>query len=144
MALRISWKKWRGHPTSRRLQRPLISRAIGRRIEPVPYDGMPETGSHGPLSLPPGARLLNVSARGLTLASPTPLPAGAVLEIELMLGARPVPVMARIIACEPEAGGTHRVQADFVALAQVDRDAIADVLQAVGREALSVRPAGHE
>jgi hypothetical protein len=34
------------------------------------------------------------------------------------------------------------VQADFVALAQVDRDTLADVLQAMGADALSVRPAG--
>jgi hypothetical protein len=67
---------------------------------------------------------------------------GAVLEMELLLGARPLPVMARVTECQPEGGGSHRVQADFVALAQVDRDTLADVLQAMGAGALSVRPAG--
>ena len=47
--------------------------------------------------------------------------------------------MARVIACTEEASGRHRVDLGFVAMAQVDRDTLADFLQAVGRDVLRVR-----
>lgn len=94
----------------------------------------------GPTSLPNGTELLTVSGRGLTLRSPEPVAAGSVLEFDLLLGMRPIPVMARVTACRETSGGKgHELDVEFVALAQMDRDSVTDFLQAVGPRALSVR-----
>ncbi len=92
----------------------------------------------GPLPLPAGASVQGASARGLRLASPTPVPRGAVLEFDLLLGARPLAAMGRVVECSAGDGG-HVVQIEFLAMAQVDRDSLADFLTAVGPSALRVR-----
>ena len=64
---------------------------------------------------------------------------GALVDFDLILGARPIATMARVISCAEEASGRHRVELGFVAMAQLDRDTLADFLQAVGRDVLRVR-----
>jgi len=93
-----------------------------------------------PVPLPAGAEVRAASARGLTLVSPEPVTPGAVLECDLLLGARPLPVVARVTQCrEAEQAQRHLVNVEFLAMAQIDRDSIADFLTAVGSAALRVR-----
>ena len=47
--------------------------------------------------------------------------------------------MARVIACADEGPKRHRVELGFVAMAQLDRDTLADFLQAVGHDVVRVR-----
>jgi hypothetical protein len=97
-----------------------------------------ETAS-GPLPLPDGASVVSATGKGLTVSAPTGVPRlGAILEFDLLLGARPIPVMARVVnqRSAPEA---HTLEVEFVALAQVDRDALVDFLQAVGPSSLRLR-----
>jgi hypothetical protein len=96
--------------------------------------------STGPLPVPPGAEVRSASAKGLTLVAPLPVPAGAVLEFDILLGARPLPVMARVLHCRSEQGPSkHSLEVEFLAMAQIDRDALVDFLTAVGPSALRVR-----
>jgi hypothetical protein len=76
---------------------------------------------------------------GLTLTSPLRLEPGALVDFDLLLGARPLPAMARVLSCAEEAPGRHRVEVGFVAMAQVDRDTLTDFLQAVGHGVVRVR-----
>lgn len=93
-----------------------------------------------PVPLPPGAQIVIVTARVLTILSPSPVPVGSLMEFDLMLGARPLAALARVVACGPsDAPGKHAVACELVAMAQVDRDALADFLQAVGSAAIRVR-----
>ena len=89
--------------------------------------------------MPAGCVITEASVVGLTLTSPDRLQPGALVEFDLVLGARPIATMARVIACADEEPGRHRVELGFVAMAQVDRDTLADFLQAVGRDVLRVR-----
>ena len=75
---------------------------------------------------------------GLTLTSPLRLEPGSLVDFDLLLGARPLPTMARVLSCAEEAG-RHRVEVGFVAMAQVDRDTLTDFLQAVGHDVVRVR-----
>ena len=88
-----------------------------------------------------GCLVVDASVIGLTMTSPERLEPGSLVEFDLLLGARPIATMARVIACaeDPSASGRHRVDLGFVAMAQVDRDTLADFLQAVGRDVLRVR-----
>ena len=99
---------------------------------------MESSKSAGPLPLPPGTQVTAASGRGLVLHSPEAVPAGAILEFELLLGARPLQVMARVVEARAQSGG-QTLQTEFVAMAQVDRDSLMDFLQAVGPQALRVR-----
>jgi hypothetical protein len=89
--------------------------------------------------VPAGCVISDASVVGLTMTSPVRLEPGALVEFDLILGARPIATMARVISCAEEAGGRHRVGLGFVAMAQVDRDTLADFLQAVGRDVIRVR-----
>ena len=89
--------------------------------------------------MPAGCVITDASVVGLTMTSPERLEPGALVEFDLILGARPIATMARVISCEEEASGRHRVELGFVAMAQVDRDTLADFLQAVGRDVIRVR-----
>ena len=94
----------------------------------------------GPLPLPPGAQIVIVTARILTILSPTPVPVGSLMEFDLLLGARPLVAQARVVACGPsDAPGKQAVACELVAMAQSDRDTLADFLQAVGSAAIRVR-----
>ena len=93
-----------------------------------------------PIPLPIGVQVRSASGRGLVLLSPQALPQGAVLDCEVLLGARPLPVMARVVTCRSGDGpGKHVVEVEFLAMAQADRDSITDFLTAVGSSALRVR-----
>lgn len=83
--------------------------------------------------------ITDASVVGLTMTSPERLEPGALVDFDLILGARPIATMARVISCAEEISGRHRVELGFVAMAQVDRDTLADFLQAVGRDVLRVR-----
>jgi hypothetical protein len=101
-----------------------------------------ETPPSGPLTLPTGVEVLDASGRGLRLRSPVPLPARGLLGLDLLLGARPLGVMARVVDSRVDGSGrAHVVELEFVALAQMDRDTLVDFLQAVGPGALGVRRA---
>ena len=89
--------------------------------------------------MPPGCVITDASVIGLTMTCPERLEPGALVDFDLLLGARPIATMARVIKCDEEAPGRHRVEVGFVAMAQVDRDTLADFLQAVGRDVLRVR-----
>jgi hypothetical protein len=93
-----------------------------------------------PVSLPVGAQIVDASARGLTLRCPRPLPRRALLTLDLVLGARPIAVTCRVADWRVEEPvGTHLVDLEFVAMAQLDRDTLVDFLQAVGPGTLRVR-----
>ena len=94
----------------------------------------------GPLALPEGTRVENVSPKGVSLTSLTAVPKGAVLEFELLLGARPMRVMARVAEVRTPARGRYELVTEFLAMAQEDRDRLADFLQALGAAQLGVRP----
>jgi hypothetical protein len=96
--------------------------------------------STGPHSLPPGTTVEAASARGASLVSPTPVPKGAVLEFDLLLGARPLQLMARVVECRTLGPSRHALETEFLAMAQADRDSLADFIQAVGCTSLGVRP----
>lgn len=94
----------------------------------------------GPVPLPAGTEVRAASAKGMTLVSPQPLPRGSVLECDLLMGARPLSLMARVVDCRPAGPPSkHVVEVEFLVMAQVDRDSLADFLQAVGPSALRVR-----
>jgi hypothetical protein len=93
----------------------------------------------GPTLLPDGTRIGAATARGLVLVTPSPVTIGATVEFELLLGARPLDVTARVLSSVPERVGGFTVEVEFQAMAQADRDALADFLQAVGPTALRVR-----
>jgi hypothetical protein len=95
--------------------------------------------SAGPQPLPPGTTVEKASAKGADLVSPTPVPKGTVLEFEVLLGARPIPVMARVAESHPMGPARFALATEFLAMAQVDRDSLADFLQAVGPASLTVR-----
>jgi hypothetical protein len=92
-----------------------------------------------PVPLPAGCTVAQASALGLTMISPVRLEPGALVDFDLVLGARPIPTMARVLSCAEEAGIGHRVEIGYVAMAQVDRDALTDFLQAVGHDVVRVR-----
>ena len=111
-------------------------------VEPSAMPEKPPASSpppSGPIPTPSGVELLAATPRTLTVRSPRDLPAGRLLEFELLLGARPLEVTARVKACQGEPGGTHVAELELMALAQVDRDSLTDFLQAVGADALRVR-----
>ena len=83
--------------------------------------------------------IAEANAVGLTMTCPERLEPGALVEFDLILGARPIATMARVISCSEQASGRHRVELGFVAMAQVDRDTLADFLQAVGHDVVRVR-----
>jgi hypothetical protein len=89
--------------------------------------------------VPAGCVITDASVVGLTMTSPERLEAGALVEFDLVLGARPIATMARVISGAVDESGRHRVVLGFVAMAQSDRDTLADFLQAVGRDVLQVR-----
>jgi hypothetical protein len=97
-----------------------------------------DTGS-GQAVLPDGTRIGAATARGLVLVTPSPVTIGAVTEFELLLGARPLDVTARVLSSVPERVGGFTVEVEFLVMSQADRDALADFLQAVGPTALHVR-----
>ena len=89
--------------------------------------------------------MVSASGKGVSLRCPSPLPRRAILSFDLVLGARPLPVMARVMDWKadwhPEEGNeAYIVELEFVALAQVDRDTLVDFVQAVGVQALRARP----
>jgi len=92
-----------------------------------------------PIPLPPGCTTVEANVTGLTMVSPFRLEPGALVDFDLMLGARPLPTMARVLSCAEEPGGRHRVEVGFVAMAQLDRDTLTDFLQAVGHDVVAVR-----
>jgi hypothetical protein len=94
----------------------------------------------GPLPLPEGTRVESVTTRGLSLTTLSAVPKGAVLEFELLLGARPMRVMARVAEARAPARGQTELVVEFLAMSQEDRDSLADSLQAVGATDLRVRP----
>ena len=94
--------------------------------------------SAGPMPLPQGTQVVSASGRGLVLRSPEAVTKGTILEFEVLLGARPLQVMARVVEARAEPGG-HSLHTEFVAMAQVDRDSLIDFLTAVGPESLRVR-----
>jgi hypothetical protein len=97
--------------------------------------GAPE----GPIHVPAGCVIAAASVVGLTITSPERLEPGALVDFDLILGARPIATLARVIACADDGAGRHRVELGFVAMAQVDRDTLADFLQAVGPDVIRVR-----
>jgi len=88
--------------------------------------------------VPAGCVITDASVVGLTMTCPERLEPGALVDFDLILGARPIATEARVISCVEEAPDRHRVVLGFVAMAQVDRDTLADFLQAVGRDVLRV------
>ena len=92
-----------------------------------------------PLHIPEGTRISAATARGLILVTPSPVTIGSLLEFELVLGARPLEIAARVETCVPEIVGGFTVTVEFAGMAQMDRDTLADFLQAVGPTALRVR-----
>ena len=92
-----------------------------------------------PVPIPPGCAVVEANVTGLTMVSSRRLEPGSLVDFDLLLGARPLPTMARVLACAEEGGGRHRVEVGFVAMAQVDRDALTDFLQAVGHDVVGVR-----
>lgn len=93
----------------------------------------------GPIPLPPGTEVRAASSRGLTLRCAENVAPRSVIEFDLLLGARPLQVMARVVKSQAEGPTSHVLQTEFVALAQMERDVLVDFLQAVGIEALRVR-----
>jgi hypothetical protein len=93
----------------------------------------------GQAVLPEGTRIGAATARGLVLVTPSPVTIGAVAEFELLLGARPLDISARVLSSVPERVGGFTVEVEFLVMSQGDRDALADFLQAVGPSALRVR-----
>jgi hypothetical protein len=89
--------------------------------------------------VPGGCVITDASVVGLTVTSPERLEPGALVDFDLILGARPIATMARVISCREEEHGRHHVDLGFVAMAQIDRDTLADFLQAVGSDVLRVR-----
>lgn len=89
--------------------------------------------------LPEGTRIGAATARGLVLVTPSPVTIGAVAEFEVLLGARPIEVAARVLSSVPELAGGFTVEVEFLTMVQADRDALADFLQAVGPSAIRVR-----
>ena len=83
--------------------------------------------------------IIDASVVGLAMTSPVRLEPGALVDFDLILGARPIATMARVISCTEEDSDRHRVELGFVAMAQVDRDTLADFLQAVGHDVVRVR-----
>ena len=92
-----------------------------------------------PVPIPAGCTAVEASVTGLTMVCPSRLEPGSLVDLELLLGARPLATMARVLSCADEPGGRHRVEVGFVAMAQVDRDALTDFLQAVGHDVVGVR-----
>jgi hypothetical protein len=101
---------------------------------------MTEPGGIGPVPLAAGTEVETASARGLRLVSPVAHTRGTVLEFEILLGARPLPVMARVSECRPKGALRHSLVTEFLAMSQADQDSLADFLQAVGAASLRVRP----
>lgn len=91
------------------------------------------------MPIPAGCAITEASVTGLTMISPARLEPGALVDFDLVLGARPIPTMARVLSCDEEAPGRHRVDVGYVAMAQVDRDSLTDFLQAVGHDVVRVR-----
>lgn len=91
-----------------------------------------------PASLPTGCQVRSATARGLIVESPQPLAEGSVVEFDLMLGARPLNTLARVRESRGE-GAVHLLDLEFLVMAQLDRDTLADFLQAVGRDVVRVR-----
>lgn len=92
----------------------------------------------GPVPLPPGSEVRTATSKGMTLMCPQPIPRGSIVECDLLMGARPISVMARVVECRP-AETRHAVEVEFLAMAQLDRDTLTDFLQAVGPSTLRVR-----
>lgn len=92
-----------------------------------------------PIPVPTGCTIVDASVVGLTMLSPARLEPGSLVDFDLVLGARPIATMARVIACADEGPKRHRVELGFVAMAQLDRDTLADFLQAVGHDVVRVR-----
>lgn len=100
-----------------------------------------ESPSHaGPIPLPYDAEVSTATVKGMTLLCPRSIASGSVLQFDLLLGARPLPVMARVVECRGTGDSRkHALDLEFLAMAQVDRDVLADFLQAVGPGALRLR-----
>ena len=124
----------------------ITGRLPGKRAGPVrnrantAYDVSEVTVETAHPTLPEGTRVTGATARGLNLLTHVPFEKGTALEFELLLGARPVEVVARVQRCVAEVMGGFTLDVEFLAMAQVDRDIVADFLQAVGPTALRVRP----
>jgi hypothetical protein len=89
--------------------------------------------------VPAGCVVGDASVVGLTMTSPVRIEPGSLVDFDLILGARPIATMARVIACSDDGRDGHTVELGFVAMAQVDRDTLADFLQAVGPDVIRVR-----
>ena len=89
--------------------------------------------------MPAGCAIVTAGVVGLTMTSPVRLEPGSLVDFDLVLGARPIATLARVTGCADEADGRHRVDLGFVAMAQLDRDTLADFLQAVGCDVVRVR-----
>jgi hypothetical protein len=61
------------------------------------------------------------------------------MEFELLLGARPLEAVGRVVSAGADPQGGWRVDLELVAVAQVERDVLADFLQAVGAGSLRIR-----
>src|SRR5918994_6906617 len=97
--------------------------AVGRRADGTRHRIGGVTAAPGlPIPPPPGGEVPEATAMGATLTSPLRLQPGALVDLDLLLGARPLPTMARVLSCAEEAPRRHRVEVGFVAMAQVDRD----------------------
>lgn len=93
-----------------------------------------------PLEMPAGARIVDASGRGLAIYTPAALVPGRLVEFEVMLGNRPLPVIARVTASLMCGMDYHRVELEFVGLAQADGDDLTSVLPAAGLQGLRIRP----
>jgi hypothetical protein len=99
-----------------------------------------EPRTSGPIPIPPGVEVRSATAKGMALVVPQAVAPGSVLEFDILLGARPLSVMARVLQCRSDPGSTrHSLEVEFLAMAQMDRDALVDFLTAVGSSALRVR-----
>lgn len=92
-----------------------------------------------PAPVPAGCAIVEASVTGVMMTSPRRLEPGSLVDFDLLLGARPLAAMARVLSSEEEAPGRHRVEVGFVAMAQVDRDTLTDFLQALGGDVVRIR-----
>ena len=99
---------------------------------------MDQKPASGPLPVPAGVQITSASSKGLVLVLPAPVAEGTLIEFDLVLGARPLSAMGRVIRVTGTAHA-HQTEVEFVAMAQVDRDILADFLQAVGPSLLRLR-----
>jgi hypothetical protein len=104
-------------------KRPVVDGIEHRRAERIPQDGKAtilvcqETGHVGP---PRTVRLRDVSLRGVSFVSTTPLARGQQFVYHLPRGANaaPTPVLCTVAYCRPEVDAGYRVGAEFTCVLQ--------------------------